>query len=117
MINDWEKPYEDDGVTLGPEDALHREIQKSKTLKVEKLKLKDTVQKLKAENDDLLKNNQSLKQKLDSFTGQSSPENKFSNEQFPAVVQTDQTPNIRWSFFLLFFNLIALGILLILLLK
>ena len=117
MGDDWEKPYEDDGLTLGPENALNREIQKSKTLKVEKLKLKDTVQKLKAENDNLLKNNQSLKQKLDSFTGQSAPENKFSNEQFPAVVLTDQTPSIRWSFFLLFFNLIALGILLILLLK
>ena len=30
MIDDWEKPYEDDGVTLGPQDALCREIEKSK---------------------------------------------------------------------------------------
>ena len=41
MKNDWDKPYEDDGVTLGPEDALHREIEKTKALKVEKIQLKD----------------------------------------------------------------------------
>ena len=64
MGDDWEKPYEDDGLTLGPENALNREIQKSKTLKVEKLQLKDTIEKLKAENDALLKTNQSLNQKL-----------------------------------------------------
>ena len=58
MGDDWEKPYEDDGVTLGPEDALRREIEKSKTLKVEKLQLKDAIEKLKAENDALLKTNQ-----------------------------------------------------------
>ena len=35
----------DDGVTLGPEDALHREIEKTKALKVEKDSMK------KVEND------------------------------------------------------------------
>ena len=35
MENNWEKPYEDNGVTLGPEDALRREIEKTKTLKIE----------------------------------------------------------------------------------
>ena len=111
MNDDWEKPYEDDGLTLGPEDALSLEIQKSKTLKVEKLQLKDTIEKLKAENDALLKTNQLLKQKLEPFTGQSNHDN-ISN-----IVQTDQISNIRWSFFLIFFNLIALGILIIFLLK
>ena len=45
MDENWKKPYEEDGVTLGPEDALRREIEKSKVLKVEKLQLKDSLGK------------------------------------------------------------------------
>ena len=116
MGDDWEKPYEDDGLTLGPENALNREIQKSKTLKVEKLQLKDTIEKLKAENDALLKTNQSLNQKLKSFTDQSEQESN-STKRDSTLVQTYQTTNMGWSFFLVFFNIIALGILLIFLLK
>ena len=111
MNDDWKKPYEEDGLTLGPEDALSLEIQKSKALKVEKLQLKDTIEKLKAENDALLEANHLLKQKLEPFTKQSSHDN------ISDIVQTDQTPNMRWSFFLIFFNLITLGILIIFLLK
>jgi len=44
MKDDWENPYEEDGVTLGPEEALLRETEKTKALKVEKLQLKDTIE-------------------------------------------------------------------------
>ena len=39
MEDNWENPYEEDGVTLGPEEALLRETEKTKALKVEKLQL------------------------------------------------------------------------------
>ena len=111
MNDDWEKPYEDDGLTLGPEDALSLEIQKSKNLKVEKLQLKDTIEKLKAENNALLEANQLLNLKLEPFIKQSNRDNTSN------ISPTDQISNIRLSFFLIFFNLIALGILIIFLLK
>ena len=47
---DWKEPYEENGITLGPEEILRREIEKSKNLKVERLKLKDEIDKLQAEN-------------------------------------------------------------------
>ena len=117
MENNWEKPYEDNGVTLGPEDALRREIEKTKTLKVEKLQLKDTLEKLKAENDTLSKTNQVLEQKLDSLTDQLEANTSSYPIQDSATVQAGQTITRRWFFFLLAFNLAALGILLIFLLK
>ena len=117
MGDDWKKPYEDDGVTLGPEDALRREIEKSKTLKVEKLQLKDAIEKLKAENDALSKTNQSLEQKLNSLTDQSAEDVHSNPNRHSTIVQTNQTPNMRWPFFLLVFNLVAAGILLIFLIK
>ena len=41
MTDEWQDISEDDGITLGPEEALAREIAKSKALKVERLQLKD----------------------------------------------------------------------------
>ena len=117
MGDDWKKPYEDDGVTLGPEDALRREIEKSKTLKVEKLQLKDAIEKLKAGNDALLETNLSLEQKLNSFNDQSAEGANSDPDRYPPVFQAAQTPNMRWIIFLLIFNLAAAGILLIFLLK
>ena len=117
MENNWEKPYEDNGVTLGPEDALRREIEKSKTLKVEKLQLKDAIEKLKAENDALLKTNQFLEQKLNSFNNQSAKGGNSDPDVYSPIFQAAQTPSMRLSIFLLIFNLAAAGILLIFLLK
>ena len=57
----WQEPLEDDGVTLGPEEALRREIEKSKSLKVERLKLKDEIEKLSSRVDRLTGENQALK--------------------------------------------------------
>lgn len=63
----WEEPKEEDGLTLGPEEALQREIEKSKTLKVEKLRLKDEIANLKDEKNDLAQKNQELRERLSSL--------------------------------------------------
>ena len=117
MVDDWGKPYEDDSLTLGPEDALLREIEKSKALKVEKLQLKDAIEKLEAENDALAKTNQSLEQKLNSMTGQLAKGGNSDPVPYPSIFQAAQVPSMGWPIFLLIFNLAAAGILLIFLLK
>ena len=104
MEDNWEKPYEDDGVTLGPEEALLRETEKTKALKVEKLQLKDTIEKLQSKNDTLVNVNNSLEQKLGSLTEQSSSSIRL---------ETDQTHTPRWAYLLLIFNLTALMILIV----
>ena len=99
MKDDWENPYEEDGVTLGPEEALLRETEKTKALKVEKLQLKDTIEKLRNKNNALANVNNSLEQKLRSLTEQSSSSIRL---------ETDRTHTLRWAYLLLIFNLTAL---------
>ncbi len=60
----WKEPMEEDGLTLGPEEALQKEIEKSKTLKVDRLRLRDEIEKLKSEKSDLSQKNQQLKDRL-----------------------------------------------------
>ena len=108
MEDNWENPYEEDGVTLGPEEALLKETEKTKALKVEKLQLKDTIEKLQSKNDTLVNVNNSLEQKLISLTEQSS-----SNIH----LETDQTHTLKWAYLLLIFNLTALMILILFHLK
>ena len=108
MEDNWENPYEEDGVTLGPEEALLRETEKTKALKVEKLQLKDTIEKLQSKNDTLVNVNNSLEQKLMSLTEQS------SRSIHP---ETDQTHTLKWAYLLLIFNLTALIILILFQLK
>ena len=57
----WKEPMEEDGLTLGPEEALQKEIEKSKTLKVDRLRLRDEIEKLKSEKSNLSQKNQKLK--------------------------------------------------------
>ncbi|GJL77602.1 MAG: hypothetical protein NPINA01_05910 [Nitrospinaceae bacterium] len=95
---DWKDPYEENGITLGPEEALRREIEKSKTLKVERLKLKDEVEKLRSENALLTRNIEALR--------------KNPPEQQPPLPKKVPFPSPKLSLFLLIFNLGALGILL-----
>ena len=104
MEDDWENPYEEDGVTLGPEEVLLRETEKTKALKVEKLQLKDTIEKLRNKNNALANVNNSLEQKLRSLTEQSSSSIRL---------ETDQTHTLRWAYLLLIFNLTALIILIL----
>ena len=81
MEDDWKNPYEEDGVTLGPEEALLRETEKTKALKVEKLQLKDTIEKLRSKNNALANVNNSLEQKLRSLTEQSSSSIRLETDQ------------------------------------
>lgn len=104
MKDDWKNPYEEDGVTLGPEEALLRETEKTKALKVEKLQLKDTIEKLRNKNNALANVNNSLEQKLRSLTEQSSSSIRL---------ETDQIHTLRWAYLLLIFNLTALIILIL----
>ncbi len=108
MEDNWENPYEEDGVTLGPEEALLRETEKTKALKVEKLQLKDTIEKLQSKNDTLVNVNNSLEQKLTSLTEQPSSS---------IHLKTGQNHTLKWAYLLLIFNLTALIILILFHLK
>ena len=115
MEDNWKNPYEEDGVTLGPEEALFREIEKTKALKVEKLQLKDAIKKLK--NDTLAKTNQSLEKQLNFLKNYSESRiNSKPSENYEAL-KSYQNNQIQWSFYLLIFNLISLATLLFFLLK
>lgn len=100
---DWKDPYEESGITLGPEEALRREIEKSKSLKVERLKLKDEIEKLRAENAHLTENIETLKEATQK------------QQPIPAPQAPSSPP--RLSLLLVIFNLCALGILLFFLLQ
>ncbi len=69
MTDQWRDIPEDGGVTLGPEEALAREIAKSKALKVERLRLKDQVERLTARNQALQDENEALKQDRERRSG------------------------------------------------
>jgi len=60
----WKEPLEDNGLTLGPEETLQNEIEKSKSLKVDRLRLRDEITQLKAQNKDLKEKNQQLHQRI-----------------------------------------------------
>ncbi len=78
MSEHWEEPPEEDGLTLGPEEALQREIEKSKALKVDRLRLRDEIEKLKAETTDLTRKNHLLKERLTALGNPSANPEKES---------------------------------------
>ena len=78
MNENWEEPLEEDGLTLGPEEALQREIEKSKALKVDRLRLRDEIEKLKAETTDLTRKNHLLKERLTALENPSANPEKES---------------------------------------
>lgn len=85
MSEHWEEPKEDDGLTLGPEASLQREIEKSKTLKVDRLRLRDEIEKLKAEKDSLAEKNQQLKERLEKL-GNSGADQEKPNSFSPNIL-------------------------------
>ena len=107
MENDWKEPYEDDGVTLGPEEALRRETEKTKALKVERLQLKDSIEKLQAENASLDQANQPPTQKMDTPVGGETTGDSASPTG-PGAPLIRPMPT-RWVFFILAFNLAVAG--------
>ena len=69
MDNDekWEEPLEENGLTLGPEESLQREIEKSKSLKLDRLRLKDEIEQLKAQKQELKEKNYQLQQRIEEL--------------------------------------------------
>ncbi len=118
MTDEWQDTPEEDGITLGPEEALEREIAKSKSLKVERLQLRDQVERLTVQNQSLCDQLEAFKQKPED-----SPENPEHSSNTPNSQHSGTPPpangNLpnRWAFFLLVFNLTAIGLLLIYLLQ
>ncbi len=100
---DWKEPQ--NGITLGPEEILRREIEKSKNLKVERLKLKDEIENLRAENTRLTQKNLALDEEIKKSR---LPSHK---DAAPIQPQSFSALSPRWSLFLLIFNSCALAIL------
>jgi seryl-tRNA synthetase len=63
----WEEPLEDNGLTLGLEETLQREIEKSKSLKVDRLRLKDEIEKLKEQKENLQEKNRELHKRINAL--------------------------------------------------
>jgi hypothetical protein len=104
--DEWEETFDEDGVTLGPEEILNREIQKSKNLKVERLQLKDEIEKLRAENIHLT-------QKIQALTEETkAPLSASQKDEAPLQPQSFSRLSPKWFLFLLIFNSSALAILL-----
>jgi len=108
MDNDekWEEPLEENGLTLGPEESLQREIEKSKSLKVDRLRLKDEIEQLKAQKEKLKEKNCQLQQKIEelnnSIPSSESLKNNLTVKKFfwGLLVVSILVPSI----FLLFFR-------------
>ena len=64
----WEEPPEDNGLTLGPEETLQREVEKSKSLKVDRLRLKDEIEKLKEQKENLQEKNRQLHKRINALS-------------------------------------------------
>lgn len=61
--NNWPEEL-NEGITSGPEEALRREIEKSKALKVERLQLRNEIENLLAQNNRLKEENRRLQEEL-----------------------------------------------------
>ena len=87
----WEEPSEDNGLTLGPEETLQREIEKSKSLKIDRLRLKDEIEKLKEQKENLQEKNRQLHRRINALSSESpnsQAENhtKKKNELIPFLI-------------------------------
>jgi hypothetical protein len=118
MTDEWQDISEDDGITLGPEEVLAREIAKSKALKVERLQLKDQVERLTAQNRALREQLEALIKQQQAHSGvrEDSPEEADISPSNASRRKGLFLPN-RWAFILLAFNLVAIAILLFFLLQ
>ncbi|PIR00260.1 MAG: hypothetical protein COV66_07175 [Nitrospinae bacterium CG11_big_fil_rev_8_21_14_0_20_45_15] len=104
LNSEWQDIPEDDGLTLGPEEALFREIQKSKSLKVERLKLRDDIEKLQAKNQKLEQVIEKLER--EKLALRKSIEATGVSNETPVLPPTTQYPPL-WIRVLLVFNLLA----------
>jgi hypothetical protein len=84
----WEEPPEDNGLTLGPEETLQREIEKSKSLKVDRLRLKDEIEKLKEQKENLQEKNRQLHKRISAL----SDEAPHSQPEAPVIKKNELIP-------------------------
>lgn len=87
----WEQPLEENGLTLGPEETLQREIEKSKSLKVDRLRLKDEIEQLKAQKEDLKEKNRQLHERIKALGNEtpvpsSDPTSPKNRELLPFLI-------------------------------
>ena len=84
----WEEPLDDNGLTLGPEETLQREIEKSKSLKIDRLRLKDEIEKLKEQKEKLQEKINQLHKRVNALS------NEGSNTQpeAPAIKKNELIP-------------------------
>ncbi len=115
MSDERENQREEDGITLGPEEALRREIEKSKALKVERLQLRNEVEGLRRQVRDLQEKIRGGEADPKNLPGQVAdpPQN-----QNPIEISSEQRLIPKGLVgFILVFNLAAIGLLLYFLLQ
>jgi len=105
MAENWKDPLDDDGLTLGPEEALEREIARSKALKVERLQLRDRVEKLETRVQSLETQKAALEAQMRNIPP-GSPQTTI-----PHPSQKPPSFPAGWTLFLWVFNMIALAFL------
>ena len=84
----WEEPLDDNGLTLGPEETLQREIEKSKSLKIDRLRLKDEIEKLKEQKEILQEKNRQLHKRVNTLSN----EGPNTQPEAPAIKKNELIP-------------------------
>ncbi|MFQ5443052.1 MAG: hypothetical protein ACE5EK_00405 [Nitrospinales bacterium] len=111
MNDEWQNDFEDESVTLGPEAALQREIEKTKSLKVERLKLRDEIENLKKDNQRLARENSQQLDALSKFEQTADQGKPFSSDPKESSIKHSPAPFSPWAWTLLLTNLFTVGLL------
>ena len=96
----WENPLENDGITLGPEEALQREIEKSKSLKVDRLRLQDEIEQLKVQKAEIKDKNSQLQERIKALSEQ------VTSSRYPEKYVLKKNMTIAMQIVILIFSLI-----------
>ena len=96
----WENPLENDGITLGPEEALQREIEKSKSLKVDRLRLQDEIEQLKVQKAEIKDKNSQLQERIKALSEQ------VTSSRYPEKYVLKKNITIAMLIVILIFSLI-----------
>ena len=96
----WENPLENDGITLGPEEALQREIDKSKSLKVDRLRLQDEIEQLKVQKAEIKDKNSQLQERIKALSEQ------VTSSRYPEKYVLKKNMTIAMLIVILIFSLI-----------
>ena len=96
----WENPLENDGITLGPEEALQREIEKSKSLKVDRLRLQDEIEQLKVQKAEIKDKNSQLQERIKALSEQ------VTSSRYPEKYVLKKNMTIAMLIVILIFSLI-----------